>query len=506
MSDRNGVPVRERVKSKAKRKLSLRALEGAFVGDSAAGSQADDAADAKECKLPFKPFPLDALPRIVRDYVAAGGNALRVDPTYLALPALVSLGGLIGNTRTMRIKESWHEPSVFWGALVAESSTLKSPAQSLAVRPLEALEETLWENNAAALKMHKIDTQAWKADRSNHMSEPPEPPSPERLIVSDITIESLADRLKDNPRGLTLIRDELSGWLTSFGRYAKGGQSDNELARWLEVFRAHSIIIDRKTADRQTICVPHAAVSVLGTIQPRIAQQLFSKSFFSSGMAARILFAMPPRTKKSWTEDVIPKSTERDYLSLFEAIYKQTEDERRGRGGWTQLVEFNDGGKKAWVAFYNEWADRQAESHSERTYALSKLEGYAARFAMLLAVVDCFSEDARTEEVKADHVKRARTLVEWFAHEADRCYSMMASPEEQADRERLIEFIGSRGGLITARDLLRSNQSKYKTAANARAILTELAEAGIGAWEMPAPDQSKRGRPSEVFFLKGEDQ
>lgn len=504
MSNLNGLATRKRVKARAKVKLHLKALEGRFAGPAAAESQEDDAQDTNESKLPFRPFPLEALPRIVKDYVAAGAQALRVDPTYLALPALVSLGGLLGNTRCMQLKTSWHEPSVFWGALVAESSTLKSPAQMLAVRPLKTIQKRLWENHAGAIKMHKIDVAEWKADRKNSLSDPPEPPAPERVVVSDITIESLADVLQKNPRGVTLIRDELSGWFGSFGRYAKGGSNDSELARWLEVFRAEEITIDRKTAERPTIVVPQAAVSVLGTIQPRIAQQLFTKQFFGSGLAARILFAMPPRASKKWTEDVIPKLVEMDYFALFDAIHKTTEEERNDRVGWTKMIEFNAAGKKAWVEFYNEWGDRQAESDGERTYALSKLEGYAGRFAMLLAVIDFFSDDCRAEEVSAAHVKRARQLAEWFAYEADRVYSMLTTPEEKADRQRLLTFVASRGGFITARELLRSNAAKYKTAATARAILDALVNDGVGRWELVVHKETG-GRPSNVFFLNEEE-
>ena len=48
-------------------------------------------------------------------------------------------------------------------------------------------------------------------------------PKGERLIVSDVTVEALTDRLFTSPAGLLLCRDELAGWLHSFDQY-KGGQ------------------------------------------------------------------------------------------------------------------------------------------------------------------------------------------------------------------------------------------------------------------------------------------
>ena len=70
----------------------------------------------------------------------------------------------------------------------------------------------------------------------------------ERLIVSDITIEALAMLLEENPRGLGVARDELSGWLASFNQY-KGGKGA-DASQWLELYRAGVLIVDRKTAER----------------------------------------------------------------------------------------------------------------------------------------------------------------------------------------------------------------------------------------------------------------
>ena len=48
-------------------------------------------------------------------------------------------------------------------------------------------------------------------------------------------------------------------------------------------------------------------------------------------------------------------------------------------------------GKAAWVAFYNAWAREQAGVEGELAAAFGKLEGYAARFALLHHVVGCIA-------------------------------------------------------------------------------------------------------------------
>jgi len=474
----------------------------AWEGPSQAQEQAEEEAkDSHEPKIPFRPFPLHVLPKIVREYVEAAAKALRVDPTYIAVPSLVSAGGLIGNSRAIRLKKTWIEPAVFWATLIAESSTGKSPAQFQAILPLTALQEELYENNACEEKTWRIEMEDWKADKKSAMREPPVKPVPERLIVSDITIEKLADVLHRNTRGVTLVRDELSGWFASFGRYKSGAAASGDLPLWLETFRAGTLMIDRKTGDRPSLYIRRGAVSVLGTIQPRILSRSFSTEFFDCGLASRILLAMPPKRKKEWTEEVIPDGIEKDYCGLFQAVFRETEQERTGNKEWPRVLDFNDAGKRAWVDFYGAWADRQCESEGERGYAMSKLEGYCARFCLLFCVLDYYSDETRNQDVNAGHVKRARELVEWFAHEADRVYSMIQSPAAQADEERLLDFVASIGGEITPRRLLRSNPGKYKTAEKCRVMLDSLTLKGLGDWVFKPCANSGSGRPTRVFVL-----
>ena len=49
--------------------------------------------------------------------------------------------------------------------------------------------------------------------------------------------------------------------------------------------------------------------------------------------------------------------------------------------------------KEVWVRFYNEHADEQVEMKGDLAAAWSKLEGYAARFALLIHLIRSVSDD-----------------------------------------------------------------------------------------------------------------
>ena len=58
-------------------------------------------------------------------------------------------------------------------------------------------------------------------------------------------------------------------------------------------------------------------------------------------------------------------------------------------------------------------------------------------------------------------VEAGVVLARWFAAESTRIYAMLAESEEQRETRRLIEFIRSKAGMITVRQLQRSNSNKY---------------------------------------------
>jgi hypothetical protein len=85
---------------------------------------------------PYQSFPVEVLPRPLADFASQGAKAIGCDPAYLALPLLAAMAAAVGNTRRIRLKDSWAEPAVLWTVVVAPSGTAKSPAFRLALRPL----------------------------------------------------------------------------------------------------------------------------------------------------------------------------------------------------------------------------------------------------------------------------------------------------------------------------------------------------------------------------------
>lgn len=461
----------------------------------------------------FRPFPIEHLPSSLQEFVLAAAEALYCDPAFVAVPALVAIGAAIGNSRVAVLKETWQEPSVFWAAIIADSSSLKSPSLDIAIAPLWAIQRELSKAYEDDIQYWKRAHEDWQEARFKRRKEQPgtdiidrapEKPVPSKLLVNDITIERLAQVLWQNPAGVCLVRDELSGWFASFGRYAEGKGPGADLPLWLEIFRAKSLLIDRKGGDPPSLYIPRAACSVVGTIQPRILARILCDDFFDSGLASRLLLCMPPRKAKVWTENVVPQSQYDSYTNIIRELYL---------GGLEILSEgqkapkpilLSKAGKAAWIEFYSQWADRQSSATEEHAFALAKLEAYCARFALLLSCYAKADYPGRREEITEGHVKGAFGLVNWFAHEAERVYRMVREPVQKQTQERLVEFIRAVGGSITARRLMRSNPSKYPTSDAASKQLESLAERGLATWKA-IPSEETKGPPTRTLVLNPTD-
>jgi len=458
----------------------------------------------------FEPFPAQTLPQPLRRFVTAGAKSIGCDPVYVALPMLVALAAAIGNTRRLRLSNTWHVPSILWAAIVGESGEKKSPGFRLVTKPLHKRHKRAMQRHAEGMQRFETDLATYEKDMAewkrekNRAAEPPQRPDPpraERCIVSDTTVEALAPLLLENPRGLMLIRDELAGWLGSFDRYAAKGKAGSDSANWLSMFNAEPVTVDRKTGTPRHIYVPHAAVSVVGGIQPAILNRALGQQHREDGLAARLLLVCPPSRATLWTEADIDPNVERRFAEVVDRLY-ELEPATDGDGEpMPELVGLTSEAKAAWVACHDEHVREMAELTGELRAAWSKLTETPARLALVLHFARWAAGDPKMGNAKlvdVDTMTAAIRLRDWFKREARRVYAMLGETDEDRERRRLLEWIDGRGGRVTARDVQQGCRW-LKKPGEAEAALAEAVKAGDGVWA-PTP-AGQRGQPTRYFVL-----
>jgi putative DNA primase/helicase len=208
----------------------------------------------------------------------------------VAAPAVMALGAVVGRTVAIR-PNGFDDFTVVpnqWGTVIARPGWMKSGAVDEGVSPLRQLAAAAREahEQAKAAEDVKRDVleaaivglkeQMKAAAKKRESVERPgaelaakkqalaELETPERrYFTQDATIEKLGELLRDNPRGLLVLRDELSGWLRTLDKAGREGDRQFYLEAWNGT---GSYTADR--VGRGTIHIPALTLSLFGGIQP----------------------------------------------------------------------------------------------------------------------------------------------------------------------------------------------------------------------------------------------
>lgn len=283
------------------------------------------------------PFPVNALPPILRDMMQAIATTTSTDPTMAGTAILSAVSYCFSGVYRMSAKRDHTEPLVLDALTVAEPSFKKSPVISMVKRPyiqfvhdwnennkqdifkaqaernilvnqLNALEK---KDNVTAEEIAELQTKLSNIPQSNFR----------RIVVDDITPESLVHQLEENGT-LLMISDE-AGMLSNFsGRYSNNIPNLDLL---LKSWNGETYISDRAT--RGTIVLKKPYMSICLACQPYVFESMINNSAFrGSGLIARFVYCFSVSnigTRKYDTQDV-PEVVAENYKNLIYTLLIRT--------------------------------------------------------------------------------------------------------------------------------------------------------------------------------------
>lgn len=432
--------------------------------------------------------PLEALPPEVRTFCEAIANARCIDISAPLLGAFVAMGSAIGAARSAYDAYSdWEEPCVFWGAFVLRSGGRKTPVVNDLFGPHYDRQKRLEREYRAAKAAHAEELDTWSLERRGKNAEAkPRPREPRRsdVYTTDVTSEGMARMLEHNPRGIAVINDELSGFFGRLGGYGSGGP-DKDRAFWLSLFRGVPAKIER--ASKDTVFVERGLGSVIGGIQPGMLGKAFDDESFASGLASRFLLVCPPVRVKEYRAGPTPE-VRRSYEQLLEKLFNLDFEpvlDESGEGAQRTLrVPFAPECRDFLREFIPRWSEESLEQSEPVEAAMSKLEGYCFRFALVLKTIrEALGQAAPEDPITLEDLKAGVALARWFRDEAIRCYEEIGREEDTGSPRKLegrCEIIRRLGGAVTARDWSKRNTRKGREESDRE--LQELVDAGLASW------------------------
>ena len=237
-------------------------------------------------KTSRNPFPLDVLPRKMREIIDEANTTLGFPKDYLAMSMLTAVAAAVGNTHNAEHMAGWQEYCILFVALVGRPGANKSHPLSFAMQPLIDFDAEQSAIFSEAMKRYLAAMELPPKERAaNGYETNPTEPRRVRFTMQDVTPEAVHRILSENPRGLCLYADELAGWFKNFNRYNNGSESEF----WMSVFNHKVAMSDRKSS-QSGVFIRNPFLCVIGTIQPKVLGELAAGNRNSNGFTERFLY------------------------------------------------------------------------------------------------------------------------------------------------------------------------------------------------------------------------
>ncbi len=476
------------------------------------------------------PLDPDLLPQPLRGWIIDETERMQVPIEMVASPVLVGLSSAVGRQIGVYPKkhDDWLVVPNLWGGVVARSGMLKSPAQEKALAPIEtlvkeatqeyenALAESSAEQEVYKAKIKKVTDEIKKAitDGTSTVKLQSElvdlqckkaasTPTERRYKTNDPTVEKLGELMKENPTGMLLIRDELSGWLRSLEKDGREGDREFYLESWSG---QSSFTVDR--IGRGKIHIPALCTSIIGGIQPGKLEKYVSEAleygWGDDGLLQRFQLIVYPEIPKNW-ENVDRKPDREARKKAMDVFRRLDQLKLVNVSGKVPALHFDSDAQD----FFNSRLEQLEKRLRSGEIGCAALESHLAKYRSLmpaLALLFHLAEmpveaSVNGSAIGLDVARRAADFCDFLEKHALKVYAGAIRPDLQA-AHALAKKIKS--GKVedgtTVRDVYRNQWSFLTSPVLVRAALDILEECG---W-VKTQIVETGGRSTEIVELNPE--
>ena len=417
----------------------------------------------------------DLIPKALRPYICDAAERTQIPLCFVAVPAMVAMGSLVGRTVGIYPKQAdnWLVVPNLWGLVIGRPGVLKSPAIKAGLKPLSRLSaeareifesdtaeretdmqiaraelEAAKKSVAEALKKGTKDAiTGAKADLldMNRRLEQKSGLIQKRYTTNDPTIESVGVLLKENPRGILLVRDELYGLLRSMDKFGREGDREFYLEAW-NGDGNEGFDIDR--IGRGHIHIEALCLSIIGGMQPgkfrSYAAGAFRGGTGDDGLLQRFQLAVWPEVSPGWEN--IDRAADAHALEEAYRFFKYLDDldipSVSSVSSQKEIpgLRFSPEAQELFDAWRQELEFRLRSPEMERTPAfeshLAKYRSLMPSIALLLHLAD----NPESMGVSLDAATRAAAWCEFLEQHANKIYAQEIRAELSA-AHRLYEKI-----------------------------------------------------------------
>jgi hypothetical protein len=379
-------------------------------------------------------FPLEVFPLSIQQIITATNENLNFPIDFIGASLLYAVSVAIGNTHCVEVKKGFRQSAVLYLAIVARAGTSKSHPLSFALHPIVEQDKRTYKQYEQQRQEYEKAVSLSKKERVQQVIDEPIKPVWQKFLLSDFTPEALAEVHKFNKRGIGVYVDELAGWFKNFNRYSKG----SEMEFWLSQWSGKPINIDRKTGE--PVFIPLPFISVAGTIQKGILNELAKDSRTQNGFIDRILFVIPDNIQKEyWSETDLPPVVSENWYSIISNLLSLSVTNDDTLNPSPEVLKFTPEAKRVLFEWQKVNTDQCNDAENEAASGIfSKMDMYVLRLALILEMMLYACSESKKEAISIEAVKGAIKLVEYFKTSALKVNSIIsnASPLDKLPTDK----------------------------------------------------------------------
>lgn len=461
------------------------------------------------------PFPVDALPAWLRDFIEAEATFTQTPTEMPAMFCLGALAAVCGGRVWIEGARGWTEGTNLYVAVVAAPGTRKTPVHRACCAPVLEYERALIDATREDVERRRAEREAREmmVERAREamgrakdaassalavrdytearaaLALAPGATEP-RIVVGDVTPEALIELLAEQDGRLAMLSDEdtLIGHL--LGRYS----ASPAIEAFLTAYSNAPLSRDRK--GKPPVRIPRPALTIATPIQPALLERARGDAMVTGrGLLDRFAMVVPANLIGSRRVDAPPVSDAvvaayRENVIAVAAAAERANGRTLGLSPVARRIftrwrvenerELGPGGRLEDVSGWG-----------------AKSEGLCLRFAALLHLAERPGHGLDLDVSEAA-VRGGIEIVRCLGTHALVASDVLGIDRELADARTLLAWARDRGPTFTIRDAKR-NLRRLKRGDALMAAIRILEERGI-VRRLPR-DVGQPGRPSEVFML-----
>jgi len=261
-------------------------------------------------------FPIEVIPQPFRDYVKDLKETINYPIDYAATALLTATATAIGTNIKVIVKDDWIEQGSIFACVIGNAGANKTHPVNTMFAPIKAIDKERHDHFKYAYELFSSYEKLSKKDKEE--AESLFAPTLEKSVLSNFTTEILFRRLSENPRGCTVLSDEIISFFEGMNNYSKSDQ----IGFYLSVWSNQSTTVDR-VGQPIPLFISNPYLSIIGGLQPRALNKAFPIDKLNNGFFQRFLFAFPDEAiKQPLNDNVANERLAKQYEAFINKLFE----------------------------------------------------------------------------------------------------------------------------------------------------------------------------------------